>query len=88
MTEQRFCPECGNEIVFDYTYPTKSFRIDEYGNILRDDNNDAFCPEGDNPYIVFYCSNDREHDLGSSKEQLDWEAIVEQEFKDRGCYDH
>lgn len=85
MLDQKFCPVCGGEIVFDYVTGTKSFRIDEMGNIVRDDNNDAI--EGDDPRLEFYCSEDKEHDLGDSADQMDWEQQVEQEFKDKGCYD-
>jgi hypothetical protein len=85
MAEERLCLECGSEIVFDYVIPIKSYRIDDNGVIVRDDNNDAFGNCG--PDLEFYCSEDREHDIGSSDELLDWETIVEQEFKDRSCYD-
>jgi len=42
MAEQRMCLECGSEIVFDYVIPIKSFRIDDDGIIVRDDNNDDY----------------------------------------------
>ena len=86
MLERKFCKECGEEIVFDYITPTKSFRIDENSKIVRDDNNEAFCPEGDNPYLEFYCSNDREHEIDTD-EMFDWYGQVEFEFKEKGCYD-
>ena len=81
MPEQRLCLECGAEIVFDYVIPIKSFRIYHDGNIIRDDNNESY------PDLEFYCSEDREHDIGSSDDLLDWEVQVEKEFKDKACYD-
>jgi hypothetical protein len=83
--KQMFCKECGEEIVFDYTTPAKSFRMNESGQIERDDNNDA-CVEGDNPHLVFYCSDDREHEIGDSKELLIWIDAVTFDFYESGLY--
>jgi len=82
MATQRFCPVCGNDIVFDYVHQIKSFRIDENENFVRDDNNDIFHSE--NPFIDFYCSEDREHSLGDSFEQIQWQEDVSQEFFNMG----
>ena len=81
MLEQRFCPVCNSEIVFDYVHPVKSFRINYNGEINRDDNN-----LDDNPSVEFYCSEDREHDIGDDQQLMEWCDQVEMEFKDRGSY--
>ncbi len=81
MLSKKYCPICGEEIVFDYTVPTKSFRIDENGAIIRDDNN-----ETDAPRFRFYCGNDSEDDIGITKDLLDWEITVEEQFRKTGAY--
>ena len=69
------CPECGEEIVFSYIVPFRSFRITEKA-ILRDD---AWAPEYDNPYLEFFCSNDKEHDI-DVPEIVEWTEGITEEF--------
>lgn len=80
MLTKKFCPECGEEIGFDYVTPTKSFLIDEMGDgswtIMKNDNNDAWCPNGDNPYFEFHCLNDMEHKLSKDSEFEEWKDEV------------
>jgi hypothetical protein len=68
------CPVCGEDIIFCYKTPTKTFKIEDGGEIKRDDAWQG--PEYDNPYLKFYCSNDMEHDI-DSKEIIDWSDEVE-----------
>jgi hypothetical protein len=81
MLKQMFCKECGAEIVLDYTTPSRSFRLNENGVIERDDNNLS-----DKPSIIFYCSNDREHNIGEGKEFDIWADSIEFEFYERGWH--
>jgi hypothetical protein len=78
MLETKKCKECGADVAVDYIKPCMSFRIED-GEIIRDDNNDAWEPRGDGPYVVFYCSEDREHEIGdidvSYMEQVEEEII-------------
>jgi len=83
MCERKYCGECGEEILIAYVTPEKVFRIDDTGHFVREDNNDAFCPDGDSPTVEFICSNDREHDIGEEK-LLDWMLTVEESFRDSG----
>jgi len=83
MSEKRYCEVCGGEILIAYVRPEKVFRIDESGDFAREDNNDVFCPDGDNPTVKFICSNDREHKIGEEK-ILDWMTTVEEAFLDSG----
>lgn len=75
------CPECGSEIVFSYVTPAKSFKIeiDEMKNeiIFRDDAWKG--PEYDDPYLEFYCSNDKEHDI-EVQEIIDWTEGITEDF--------
>jgi|APFre7841882654_1041346.scaffolds.fasta_scaffold18534_5 hypothetical protein len=79
--KKMFCPECREEIGIDYVHPTKSFLMTDEGKFERNDNNLS-----DDPYLEFYCTNDREHDI-DTKEVMDWEIEVEDEFKRQGMYD-
>jgi hypothetical protein len=76
--ETMFCPECGEEIGIDYIHPTKSFLITNEGKFERNDNN-----LNDEPYLEFYCTNDREHDI-FTKEVISWEIEIGSEFKKQG----
>jgi hypothetical protein len=76
--EKKLCPECGGEIGIDYVHPTKSFLMTDEEKFERNDNNLS-----DDPYLRFYCTNDREHDIGI-KEVMDWEIEIEDEFKKQG----
>jgi len=66
MIKQMFCKECNAPIDFSYVVPEKQFSITENGEIERSDNNIS-----DDPELEFYCSNDREHEIGDSKELND-----------------
>jgi len=81
MFERKSCGTCGAEILIAYVTPEKVFRIDDLGNFVREDNNDAFLPEGDSSTVEFICSNDREHAIDEDK-ILDWLTTVEEAFRD------
>jgi hypothetical protein len=71
------CIECGAEIGFDWVVPTKSYILNENGNIRREDN-----LLYDTPYITFYCTEDREHDWHTSEDLVAdlWKTCVEIKF--------
>jgi hypothetical protein len=77
MFTKRFCPECDEEIGFDYKTPDRSFIINEDGLLSRNDNNDAWSPNGDLPYVAFHCTNDMEHELPLTSEFNDWSREIE-----------
>jgi len=81
MLKHMFCKECGAEINLDYITPAKSFRLDENGALVRDDNNIT-----DKPSIEFVCSNDRCHNIGNEEELFRWMDSVEFEFYERCLY--
>jgi hypothetical protein len=84
MIKTMHCPECGADIKVSYITPEKSFRIDEDGKIVRDD---AWTGPGyDDPHFKFYCSEDREHDLGDELEIQNWQEDVEHEFKRQNLF--
>ena len=82
MLKTRVCPECGNEIMFSYIVPERSYTIED-GEIVR---GDAWVgPYYDNPHFDFYCSNDRAHDIEKIsiiyERSLDeWQEEIENEF--------
>ena len=81
MLTTKMCKECGSDIVFSYIDPSKSFRIKD-GKIVR---NDAWTGPGyDDPYLEFYCSNDKEHDeVKNLQDMIDWSVEVEKEFYEK-----
>lgn len=83
MIKPESCKECGAEILMHYITPEKVYEITEDGKFERADNNDAFCPQGDSPYIDFKCSEDLEHDIGEDK-LLEWMDTIEFELRDSG----
>ena len=60
MIKSRDCPVCGGPIMFSYVRPDFDFDIED-GKIVRDTNKDLW--HGKDPYLDFYCTNDRTHDL-------------------------
>lgn len=90
MLARFLCPVCNNDICVTYIEPERCYRIDEKGEIQRDDNNDAF---GWIPEYQFHCSNDREHDISKLEENevyLLWKQKVVQaciEFEDPEDYE-
>lgn len=76
---QKFCKECGAEILVHYTTTEKVYRVTENGKIERLDNNDAFFPGG----IDFKCSEDSEHDIGKD-ELSQWMEVMEFELEESG----
>jgi len=83
---KRYCPECGGEIVFHYETPTKVYRI-ENETLVRDDN-----VLSDNPELIPYCSNDKEHSIEpegveAQYEFWGWVDSVVMFFGDRGIYE-
>jgi hypothetical protein len=77
MLATKKCKECGADVAVDYIKPCMSFRIQD-GQVIRDDNNDAWEPKGDSPYVLPYCSEDREHDIGDI--EIEWLDEAEQEI--------
>ncbi len=70
------CPNCGDDIVFDYIMPIRSFQIiDE--KISRDDLWEE--PEYNNPTLVFHCSNDMKHNI-NTPEINKWTDKIEEQF--------
>jgi len=80
--KQMFCKECNEPIDFSYVTPERWFSITEDGKIERSDNNMS-----DRPEIIFYCSNDKEHDIGDSKDLIIWMDAVESDFNESSLYD-
>ena len=78
MMLNKYCPTCSHEIKFSYVTPEQSFVIVD-GAIQRDDAWKG--PEYDNPYFHFYCSNDKEHDIGDDKEIQKWCEEIEDDFR-------
>lgn len=82
--KNKYCAECGNEIIFEYETPTKAFRIKD-GSLIRDDNNLI-----DNPELVAYCSYDKEHAIfwfnENDIEFWKWLDEVEMYFKENNLY--
>jgi len=78
MIDNFYCPLCSHEIKFSYITPERSFIIKD-GKLKRDDAWKG--PEYDNPYFHFYCSNDKEHDLGDSEILDKWCEDIEYEFR-------
>jgi hypothetical protein len=70
------CPECGEDIKFEYIVPTKSYKIED-GKISRDDAWEG--PAYDQPYLDFHCSNDKEHDI-DTPEINEWADQIEKLF--------
>jgi len=68
------CDICGSEIDLHYITPTKIFRVNEEGKLVRDDNNE------DTPNVEFLCSEDLEHDFEPTQKYLDWSSEIEREF--------
>lgn len=58
MIEKRYCPVCHEELLVQYVVPTKTFCIDESGNLSREDNNLT-----DLPYVEVICSSDAAHEI-------------------------
>lgn len=76
MMKKRYCPECGGELILTRELPIMSWSINDE-DFEREDNN-IF----DDPLLVFYCQNDREHDIGSDSESFQlWEADVLREWE-------
>ncbi len=68
--------------MFTYTVPERSYRIED-GKIKRDDAWEG--PMYDNPFIDFYCSGDREHNIETrtilhEKDFYEWAEEIEDEF--------
>jgi hypothetical protein len=82
MITSRSCPECGSEIIFQYLSPKRTYRI-EGGKFVRDD---AWAgPLHDNPYLDFFCSNDKAHEIEKDsiiyeKDFFHWAEEIEDEF--------
>lgn len=82
---KRCCPECGEEILFSYVVPSKTYRIED-GKIKRDDAWEGIMY--DNPSISFFCSNDKEHNIETptivyEQDFYEWAEEIEDEFYSR-----
>ncbi len=83
MMKNKYCEECGAEIVLQYVTPNKSFRIKD-GEIIRDD---AWTGAGyDDSYVYFRCSNDSEHDISMTIEMDKWMEDIKYEFKRQNLF--
>lgn len=71
------CKVCGSEIKFSYIVPEKSYKVSDELKIERDDAWEG--PAYDDPYLSFYCSNDKEHDI-DSVEINEWADKVETQY--------
>jgi len=70
----KFCPVCGAEIIFEYITQVRTFKIDA-GTIVRDDAWQG--SPWDDPLLQFRCEDDPSHDLGDSDELCEWKDSVE-----------
>ena len=77
--EERCCPICGGTIAFSYDRPSYDFYILK-GEIKQDTNTELL--EGKNPYLDFYCTNDKTHMLDHPTDDgfHRWCRAVEREF--------
>ncbi len=80
--KKKYCAECGNEIIFKYETPTKSFRIND-GCLIRDDNNLT-----DSSELAPYCSYNKEHTVEPQDDLEFWKWVDEVEFyfKEKDLY--
>ena len=70
------CKVCGEDIIFYYEIPTKTYKVED-GKIIRDD---AWAgPEYDSPSLIFRCSTDPEHDI-DTLEINEWADKIETQF--------
>lgn len=80
MIFDKGCPVCGGQIAFSYVRPTYDFYIAD-GKIKRDTNKDLW--DGVDPYLDYYCTNDKTHDLEGDPTDdsfSKWKEEVEREF--------
>jgi len=87
MLIQRFCPECGAEIVFVSLKPAKLFRINEEGNIQKNIPNDMDESIFEQDEIEFFCSSDIDHEIGdwiNDNDLNDWADNVQKVFFEEG----
>ena len=86
MIKPRDCPICGGSIVFSYVRPDYDFYFDGE-EIKRDTNKDLW--DGKDPYLNFYCSNDRTHSIEWNEDQkkmveyTQWTEDIEREFYEK-----
>jgi hypothetical protein len=87
MAEPRDCPVCGGPIMITYIRPDFDFYIED-GKIQRDTNGDLWY--GKDPYLEFYCTNDKTHDLEQDlsivehrNAQQEWQEDVQKEFYEK-----
>ena len=72
MLKKMFCQECGSEIVVTYDVPQRNFEIID-GKVKETTNH------FNSPGIIFHCSNDMEHEVGSLGSK--WVDTVEKGIK-------
>jgi len=70
--KKRYCHVCGSEMLIQKITPTKTFRITEEGEIVRDDNNLS-----DETYLIAVCSNDTTHTEEEDEVYEDWLTVFE-----------
>jgi hypothetical protein len=73
MLETKKCKECGADIFAEYANASITFSIRD-GELIHE----TSFPVGENAYILFFCSNNREHDVGDI--ELSYLDEVEQEI--------
>ena len=77
--KQMFCKTCGAQIdLYIITYE-KIYRVNEDGELVRNDNNDAWYPS--EVIEEFLCSEDTTHEIGESKELEEWTEEVREVYK-------
>ena len=58
--ERKYCPQCGEEIIFTYERFPTTFIINDSGDLEKEDNVANINP---NPFLVPHCSKDKEHTI-------------------------
>jgi len=78
------CPVCNGDILLQYNTPTKTFKVDDEDNIIR---NSDLTEQllNDNPYIEFRCENDNEHKI-DTPEIMAWTDKIDLKFYMEGHY--
>lgn len=57
--QRKFCPICGEDIIFKVSVPGRYFYINESGELEEDKNNSLIADSG----FSYFCSGDAEHNI-------------------------
>ena len=74
--EKRYCTVCFDEVLIQYITPEKTYRIDDNGEVVREDNNIS-----DAPYIEVRCAANKYHEIGVSPALITWVEEAEKIIK-------